>query len=390
MAELLHPRPNRPLRDLAASAAFNFLHEMPLPVFILNRDQGLYLANPALARTFGYDDVGIVQERLKSVEFLSAHFKARDVAALYEALGQNVHLRNWLLIGQDLQGRDLTVEINARARLRTPQGPADFMEAFFSFPGLATEADPFLQEARKEAELASKAKNEFLSNISHELRTPLNIIIGMLEISLDDPGTADDLRENLAVAKDTADNLYVTLNDLIVLSNLEGRRLTSDISQFSPNLLLKALGNQFQAKARNKGISLSLVNDQAGDTVLDGGYNLIIMALEKLLDNAIKFSEENSQVILEAGLVTEGDGPWLHCRVLDSGPGFNELILESVEIFRQGDGSMNRKYGGLGLGLQLARSLAATLGGGLTMANRPEGGADLRLKVPVEYSQVEV
>ncbi len=51
---------------------------------------------------------------------------------------------------------------------------------------------------------------------------------------------------------------------------------------------------------------------------------------------------------------------------------------------------MNRKYGGLGLGLQLARSLAATLGGGLTMANRPEGGADLRLKVPVEYSQVEV
>ena len=379
----------KPPDETAAGAACDFLLTVPLPLFILRRDQGLYLANPALAAAFGYDDVEVVRQRLKEAQFLPSHFKAADVAALYERLAGDSSVERRLMHGQDLQGRNLILEISARARLRGPQGPADFMEAFFTFPGEAGNSEAFLQKAKREAEEAARAKNEFLSNISHELRTPLNIIIGMLELAGEDDGLQEEMRDNLALAKDAADNLLVTLNDLIVLSNLEGRRLTSDVSRFSPNLLLKSLAHQFGGRAAAKNIELKIESGADGDAVLDAGYNLIILALEKLIDNAIKFTEEKGEVILEAGLEENG-GPWLYCRVKDSGPGLNELILQSSELFRQGDGSMNRKHGGLGLGLQLARNLAATLGGRLTMSNRPGGGAELCLGVPVEFGELSV
>ncbi|MDL2226893.1 HAMP domain-containing histidine kinase [Deltaproteobacteria bacterium OttesenSCG-928-M10] len=260
------------------------------------------------------------------------------------------------------------------------------MEAIFLSPGNVRDAEAFLQKAKKEAELTTRAKNEFLSNISHELRTPLNIIIGMLDLALEDESAGEDLRLNLSLAKDAADGLFIVLNDLIVLSNLEARRLVSDVAQFSPQLLLQALVRQFAAKAGEKRIRLETESDQNGESIFEGGYNLIVMALEKLVDNAIKFSCASGRVLIRATVAEKDDGPWLYCAVLDDGPGLDESFIKAREqdLFRQGDGSMNRQHGGLGLGLRLAANLAATLGGRLTLANRPEGGADIGFFVPIK------
>ena len=371
-------------------AAYEFIQGMPLAAFLIHRQAGLVLANPALARTFGYEEPAEIEERLKRAEFLPAHFSADAVAQFYEQLSAGGGLlESWLMRGRDLQGRDLTLEISARARLRGGRGPAEAIEAIFVPPGNVRDAEAFLQKAKKEAELASRAKTEFLSNISHEFRTPLNIIIGMLSLALEDESVEPELAQNLALAKEAADSLFTILNDLIILANLEARRLTGDISPFSPNVLLRALVSQFSTRAADKEVAVKIESDERGDLVLEAGYNLIIRTMEKLVDNAIKFTERGGQVLLKAQVGSLGDGPWLFLSVSDDGPGLDPAFLESQELFRQGDGSMNRKYGGLGLGLRLAASLVAALGGRLEIHARPEGGTELRFRIPVKLSVLD-
>jgi signal transduction histidine kinase len=224
-----------------------------------------------------------------------------------------------------------------------------------------------------------------LANINHELRTPLNIVIGMLAMALEDETIDAEMRGNLALAKDGADRLFDIVNDLIVLSNLEGGRLASDIAQFSPRLLLQGLARKFENSALAKRVSLREESDDYRDVVLEGGYNFIVMAMEKLVQNAIKFiDEDRGEAVMRATLEKMDDGLWLACAVHDNGPGLNQDLLESQELFRQGDGSMIRKHGGLGLGLRLTKNLVATLGGQLMLANRPEGGAEFSFSVPVK------
>jgi signal transduction histidine kinase len=207
----------------------------------------------------------------------------------------------------------------------------------------------------------------------------------MLTLALEDETVSEELKENLALAKDGADRLFIILNDLIVLSNLEAGRLATDVNQFSPHLLLQNLARQFEGQARAKGVTLRQESDEHRETVLEGGYNFIVLAMEKLLNNAIKFvDDERGEAVIRALVEKRADGPWLSCAVHDNGPGINEDILASQDLFRQGDGSMIRKHGGLGLGLRLTKNLVAALGGRLDLANRPEGGAEFSFSVPVK------
>lgn len=152
---------------------------------------------------------------------------------------------------------------------------------------------------------------------------------------------------------------------------------------------MHSLARQFAATAQAKGVILTTKTSDQGDVILDGGYNLIVMAMEKLLHNAIKFVPEKGEVILKAEVAVNSDGPWLKCIVLDNGPGLDECILGNQEMFRQGDGSMNRRHGGLGLGLSLASSLVSILGGRLILNNRDCGGAETGFAVPVKFSTVD-
>ncbi|UQZ89450.1 hypothetical protein C4J81_09660 [Deltaproteobacteria bacterium Smac51] len=377
------------LQALRTGAAYDFFQKVPLPAFHIDRKRGIYMVNVALARTFGYEDPKVVEDVFRKSMFFPTHFSPDIVAQFYE-LASADQLKGWLMRGKTLDGRELILEVTAKIRLINPEGPAEYAEAIFTEPGDSRSVESFLEKAKCEAELAMNAKNEFLSNISHELRTPLNIIIGMLNLAVDDEDVGLETRENLSLAKNAADGLFSLLNDLILLSNLEARRLTSDMAQFTPELLVQSLVCQFAAKAAEKNISLRVDLNEFRDTIFDGGYNLINMAMEKLLHNAIKFGRENGEVIIKAEIDVRNDGPWLQCEVSDDGPGLDESFLDGREdLFRQGDGSMNRKHGGLGLGLRLAGSLVRHLGGDMILNNRAEGGASPRFRIPVKFSNVE-
>jgi|GEM_PF-1611885 len=376
--------------ELQAEAAYEFLRHMPLPSFHIDRKRGIGLANKALAKAFGYDQIQPLSDKLKKGEFLSSHFKPEVLTPFYELIADKGHLRNWLMRGRSLDDQELTLEITARGRATGGGQPPEFLEGFFVPPGNVRDAEAFLQKAQKEAELAARAKTEFLSNISHELRTPLNIIIGMLDLSLEADSIDQDSRANLGLAKEAADGLFTLLNDLITLADLEARRLDIDLTQFSPQLLLQSLARKFAAKAESKGVNLLVENDEHAETIVEGGYNLIVLALEKLVDNAVKFVEPHRGQVLITALVLEmNNSPWLQCSVADNGPGLDQHFLKKTqELFRQGDSTINRRYGGLGLGLRLATNLIAALNGSFKVANRDTGGAELSFRIPVKFSSL--
>jgi signal transduction histidine kinase len=374
---------------LRGGAAYEFFHNLPLPAFHIDRERGLYMVNLALAEAFGYENTNIVEDIVQKSLFFSTHFNPESITSFFEA-AEGGRVRGLLMPGQTLDGRDVALEINADIRLAASEWRIDYANVFFASPSDVCNVESVLEKAQQETELAMRAKNEFLSNISHELRTPLNIIIGMLNMAAEDEDIPPESRENLALARDAADGLFYQLNDLILLSNLEARRLTSDPAQFTPEFLVKSLIRKFANAAAEKNIALDAELDESKDDIFEGGYNLIHMALEKLLNNAIKFSRPGGQVLIRAGAETRGDGPWLFCEVSDSGPGLDECFLDGGEdLVRQGDASMNRQYGGLGLGLRLTGGLIRHLGGDIRLSNRQEGGASPAFSVPIRVSTVE-
>lgn len=373
---------------VVASAALGFIRSMPMPAFLGDEERNIYLANQAMADAFGYESVEALEESIKRPSFLASHFPPDVIAQLFEMLYKQGRVDGWLIRGQSVSGRDFTFEITAQAKLRGAQGPAYYFEAVFVTPGSTRDAEAFLCKARKEAELASNAKTEFLSNISHEFKTPLNIIIGMLGLAVDDSSLNEELKQNLMLAKEAADGLAVILDDLIILSNLEARRLTSDISPFSPGMLMKTLALQFEARAAEKNIELLVNEDENSSAIVEGGYNLILLALEKLVDNAIKFTDSGGRVVVSASVETREDGPWLLGRVADNGPGLPPNILDSDKLLVQGDGSKNRRFGGLGLGLSIVGNILSTLGGNLTHLAPQGGGTDLTFQLPVKYTEM--
>jgi signal transduction histidine kinase len=370
--------------DAGRRGLAEFWRELPLPAYIVDSGQGLYVANQALADVFGYPGLDQAQAAL-AADFWPTHFSPEAVGGFLNLLSRQGRVDNWPLTGETLDGRPLSLEVTAWGSLRTAHGPQQAVKAVFMAPGEIRDAQALRGKALLAAGQAEKAKNEFLANINHELRTPLNIVIGMLNMALEDETVSGDLKGNLALAKDGADRLFGILNDLIVLSNLEGGRLVSDIMRFSPGMLLGNLARQLGSQAREKGVGLRQESDSHRDDILEGGYNFIVLALEKLLHNAIKFADEGrGEAVVRALVEKRADGPWLALTVQDNGPGLGEDILASQELFHQGDGSMIRKHGGLGLGLRLARNLATALGGRLGLANRPGGGAEFSFSVPVK------
>ncbi|MDL2226894.1 PAS domain-containing protein [Deltaproteobacteria bacterium OttesenSCG-928-M10] len=106
-----------------AEAVYESIRQyLPLPYLLVDSDRGLWVANQALADIFGYASVAEIERSLERREFLNTHFSSDVVAQLYELLAANGSLEGWLIRGQTLAGRDITLEVSARGALRTPPG----------------------------------------------------------------------------------------------------------------------------------------------------------------------------------------------------------------------------------------------------------------------------
>jgi signal transduction histidine kinase len=238
-----------------------------------------------------------------------------------------------------------------------------------------------LQRALSKLSQLNELKSNFISNISHELRTPLTHMKGYLSIFTDGglgPLTSHQ-EEALEVVMRAEGRLEKLIEDLIQFSLAARSELSLNLTSASLTELIQAVFSRVKRQARIKEINLhtSLSNNLP---LVRIDSEKIAWVLHQLLDNAIKFTPKGGHVIVEA--TTEGK--LVTVRVTDSGIGIApERLNELFEPFHQLDSSDTRRYGGVGLGLALARRIVEAHGSTIRVQSKLGQGSRFEFPLPI-------
>jgi PAS domain S-box-containing protein len=233
-----------------------------------------------------------------------------------------------------------------------------------------------LIESKEKAESASSAKSTFLANMSHEIRTPLGAIVGFAELLQREDQSQPERLSAISIIKRNGDHLARLVNEILDLSKIEAGHLEIEQLQFDISEVLDYVRDFSRFKAREKGIDLKFSYAPNLPRKITTDPTRLRQILLNLIGNAIKFTNrgevEVSVDYCEAG--THNGRPALRFTIRDTGVGLTEAQQRSLfRPFVQADSSMNRKYGGTGLGLALSRKLARALGGDVYLVQSTVG-----------------
>ena len=221
-----------------------------------------------------------------------------------------------------------------------------------------------LHDAKIAAEEATRAKSSFLASMSHEIRTPLNGIIGIAELGLMDKELNPLQAERFLDIKNSGQNLLEIINDILDISKIEAGKLELEEAEFSMRELLDKVFKIIHVFAQDKDVELVVDMDpQVPDRII-GDQLRIRQVLTNLLNNAVKFTDKGYVKLQIEMIDLVEEQIRLRFCVEDTGEGIpsekQELLFEK---YTQAEVSTTRKYGGTGLGLNIARKLVELMGG---------------------------
>jgi PAS domain S-box-containing protein len=377
------------LRDHSAEHYRDLFENALIGIYRTTPEGRILMANPALVRMLGYPSFEeLARQNLEEGVIVSKQsrsgFKQR-----VESEGQVVGAESsWAR--QD--GSALFVRETARAIL-DESGKALFYEGtvedITERKRAEQERDELLSReraARAEAETANRAKDEFLATVSHELRTPLNSMLGWARMlrgaQLDEP----TFKRGLETIERNARSQAQIIEDILDVSRIVTGKLKLEVRPVELEPIIQAAMDASRPAAEAKGIQIRARFDTEAGPVLGDPIRLQ-QVLWNLISNAVKFTPKGGRVDI---WLARADS-YAQIGVADTGRGINRDFLPYVfDRFRQADSSSTRQYGGLGLGLAIARHLVEMHGGTIQVESPGDGqGATFTVEIPLMSARTD-
>jgi len=247
-----------------------------------------------------------------------------------------------------------------------------------------------LEEAKRDADSANRAKSQFLANMSHELRTPLNAIIGYSEMLIEE---ANELEQETFVSdlvkiQTAGKHLLGLINDILDFSKIEAGKMEVLIETVDVATLLAEVQSTIAPLvAKNK----NTLNLTAGPDLgaMQSDQTKLRQNLFNLLSNASKFTKEGA-ITLAVNRFAKSNGDWIRFAVSDTGIGMTaEQKQRLFQAFSQADAATTRNFGGTGLGLAITRHFCRMLGGDIVVESEFGKGSSFTMTLPVVLGQRE-
>jgi signal transduction histidine kinase/CHASE3 domain sensor protein/ActR/RegA family two-component response regulator len=258
-----------------------------------------------------------------------------------------------------------------------------FAEDFARRAAMAIENSLALKEAeqrRREAEIANRAKDDFLATVSHELRTPLNAILGWT-VALRGRKPPPEMDRALAVVERNARAQAKLISDVLDVSRIVSGKLTLTFVPTEVGEAARAAIESVSPAAQSKSISIQ-AEIPAEPIVVAADPDRLQQIVWNLLSNAVKFTPRSGVVTVK--VAREGSSATISAT--DTGEGIRPEVLQDIfEPFRQADATTTRRHGGLGLGLSIVKQLVSAHGG--SVSARSEGadrGSTFQVRLPVK------
>jgi PAS domain S-box-containing protein len=333
--------------------------------------------------------------RIKGENFVISHItdmterrKAEmEITSLNTELEERVAQRT-----AELSGARDELQANTEILLAQQQQLKEINQTLEERSQALEESQKRIQQKNRELIAADRYKSEFLANVSHELRTPLNSMLLLSRLLSDNKGGNLDPKqvEFAELIHRSGSDLLILINDILDFSKIEAGQMEFHCDEVNLPDLGLVMQRTFGHTAEQKKLSFSVVISPDAPATIRSDSQRLQQVLRNLVSNAIKFTEHGGVTLtLRAPRENEPSGMAVALSVKDTGIGISPEQCDLVfQLFQQADGSTNRRYGGVGLGLSISQGLARCLGGHIRLESSVGTGSTFTLFLPPDIRDV--